>query len=229
VGWTGSNNPNLTSNNIRAFVWENGTTTVLGRAPGAVNSMAHSVTSEGLVTIQAKTQSSPVVLVNSYTYSDGSMTSLSTPEGFDRTYPAQAANGGLIVGGASDTATGGQFHACVWSGQTVAILEDKVAESDWNFMFESGGAGVSQDQALLISGFTNAIVQVGFVLRSQLPPVGDTNCDQRIDIDDLLNVINSWGPCTGCPADFNYSGVVDIDDLLVVINEWSPRSAKGGE
>jgi hypothetical protein len=51
-----------------------------------------------------------------------------------------------------------------------------------------------------------------------------------VDIDDLLLLINGWGPCAGtpenCPADIAPgnvgNAVVDIDDLLMVINAWGP-------
>jgi hypothetical protein len=51
----------------------------------------------------------------------------------------------------------------------------------------------------------------------------------KVDIDDLLAVINGWGPCGNpnqCPADIAPLGppvgndVVNIDDLLAVINAW---------
>jgi hypothetical protein len=52
------------------------------------------------------------------------------------------------------------------------------------------------------------------------PPGGNGT----VDVDDLLLVINSWGPCDGeCAADIAPSvgnGVVDVDDLLTVINNW---------
>jgi hypothetical protein len=47
-----------------------------------------------------------------------------------------------------------------------------------------------------------------------------------VDIDDLLTVINAWGPCVdpnNCLADIAPAGgndQVDIDDLLMVINGW---------
>jgi hypothetical protein len=44
--------------------------------------------------------------------------------------------------------------------------------------------------------------------------------DGVVNIDDLLAVINSWGPCPGCATDINDDGVVNIDDLLLVINSW---------
>jgi glucose/arabinose dehydrogenase len=51
---------------------------------------------------------------------------------------------------------------------------------------------------------------------------GDVNSDGSVNIDDLLAVIASWGPCgPPCLADLNLNGVVDIDDLLQVIGNWS--------
>jgi hypothetical protein len=47
-----------------------------------------------------------------------------------------------------------------------------------------------------------------------------------IDVDDLLAVINAWGPCSGCSADIapepDGNNAVDVDDLLMVINSWGP-------
>jgi hypothetical protein len=54
--------------------------------------------------------------------------------------------------------------------------------------------------------------------------VGDTNLDFKVDIDDLFEVVTSWGllafPCHA--ADVNIDGVVDIDDLMLVIEHWGP-------
>jgi hypothetical protein len=53
----------------------------------------------------------------------------------------------------------------------------------------------------------------------------DLNGDGAVNVDDLLAVINAWGPCQGpsgghCPPDLDSNGVVNVDDLLRVINEW---------
>jgi choice-of-anchor C domain-containing protein len=58
------------------------------------------------------------------------------------------------------------------------------------------------------------------------PPGGNG----MVNIDDLLSVINAWGPCAGscpqsCDADIappTSDVEVNIDDLLVVINGWGP-------
>jgi acetyl esterase/lipase len=65
------------------------------------------------------------------------------------------------------------------------------------------------------------------------PTEGDSNCNGVVDIDDLLNVIGHWGPCSGtCPEqpclgdvsperDHIGNCLVDIDDLITVVTHWS--------
>jgi hypothetical protein len=56
---------------------------------------------------------------------------------------------------------------------------------------------------------------------------GDINCNNKVDVDDLLYLINSWGQCEkglACPADVyptNGDGMVNGQDLMEVINHWS--------
>src|SRR5262245_55747890 len=49
---------------------------------------------------------------------------------------------------------------------------------------------------------------------------GDVTNNHVTDANDLLSVINNWGPCAGCGADITGNGVVDTDDLLSVVNGW---------
>ncbi len=53
------------------------------------------------------------------------------------------------------------------------------------------------------------------------PPSGDG----LVNVNDLLAVINGWGPCAlpcppYCTADINHDCVVNVNDLLAVINAW---------
>jgi hypothetical protein len=60
------------------------------------------------------------------------------------------------------------------------------------------------------------------------PPAcpADITDNNIVDVDDLLAVVNAWGPCINpndCPADIAPAGgndSVDVDDLLTVINAW---------
>jgi hypothetical protein len=53
---------------------------------------------------------------------------------------------------------------------------------------------------------------------------GDANGDGFVNVDDLLAVINGWGPCPPqpdpCPGDMNWDEISNVDDLLAVINNW---------
>ncbi|MEE9129698.1 MAG: hypothetical protein V3T84_06735 [Phycisphaerales bacterium] len=39
---------------------------------------------------------------------------------------------------------------------------------------------------------------------------------------DLISLLASWGPCKGCPADFDGNGSVGVSDLLALLANWGP-------
>jgi len=53
---------------------------------------------------------------------------------------------------------------------------------------------------------------------------GDVNGDGVVNTDDLLLLLESWGPCpdppADCPADFDGNGVVNTADLLILLAHW---------
>jgi hypothetical protein len=54
---------------------------------------------------------------------------------------------------------------------------------------------------------------------------GDVNLDGVVNVDDLIHIINGWGPCTVdppaiCPQDQNLDDQINIDDLLIVVANW---------
>ena len=62
---------------------------------------------------------------------------------------------------------------------------------------------------------------VGPACPADIAPAGG---DGTVNVSDLIAVISSWGPCTGCPADIDNNGSVNVADLLAVINAWGPCS-----
>jgi hypothetical protein len=53
----------------------------------------------------------------------------------------------------------------------------------------------------------------------------DVEVNGRVDVDDLLKVIQSWGPCPQpspacCPGNTNGDAAVNVNDLLDVIVDW---------
>jgi hypothetical protein len=82
----------------------------------------------------------------------------------------------------------------------------------------------AQDWAPVDTGVIIAL-QIGLIPLPDCPP--DVTGNGVVNIDDLLAVINAWGPCPAppapCPADIappGGNGTVNIDDLLAVINGW---------
>ena len=53
---------------------------------------------------------------------------------------------------------------------------------------------------------------------------GDANCDERVDIGDILAVVTAWGLCPGavedCGADIDGDAAVTLADLLLVLANW---------
>jgi hypothetical protein len=74
----------------------------------------------------------------------------------------------------------------------------------------------------------NDIFAQAINLNGSLGTPGDVTDNGIVDVDDLLGVINAWGPSCAppafCPADLaptpTGNGVIDVDDLLEVINNW---------
>jgi len=50
----------------------------------------------------------------------------------------------------------------------------------------------------------------------------DLSGNGSVDFADILEIIGSWGPCSGCAADLNGDGDVGFGDILVVIGAWGP-------
>lgn len=80
---------------------------------------------------------------------------------------------------------------------------------------------------VMLTHFNGAFSSGVYEQREIAPHQGDINCSGGVNVDDLLAVINTWGPCpvppTACPTDIappGGDGQVNVDDLLVVINHW---------
>ena len=57
-------------------------------------------------------------------------------------------------------------------------------------------------------------------VRASCTCLGDTDCSQQVDVEDLLNVLSEYGCTTECDHDVNGDGQVDIEDLLAIIGNW---------
>jgi hypothetical protein len=50
----------------------------------------------------------------------------------------------------------------------------------------------------------------------------DLTGDALVNVDDLFQLLGSWGPCSGCMGDMNDDGAVDADDLSAILSAWGP-------
>jgi hypothetical protein len=94
----------------------------------------------------------------------------------------------------------------------------------------NGGSTTTAADYVLTAGaavFTNDGNHSGTVI--PIPPVcpADIAHNGAVDVNDLLAVISTWGPCAGtcppnCTADIVPNCAVDVNDLLTVISTWGP-------
>jgi hypothetical protein len=96
--------------------------------------------------------------------------------------------------------------------------------------FQLGGTIGQADAGGLLSGGSFELAG-GFWAATSTPIdtcPADINGDEIVNVDDLLAVIVTWGPCPppppSCPADLAPppagNGQVNVDDLLAVISAW---------
>ncbi len=58
------------------------------------------------------------------------------------------------------------------------------------------------------------------------PPLGDVDGDTIVDLEDLLLLLDAWGPCPApcspaCPADLDGNCAVDVRDFLLLLQNWT--------
>ena len=51
---------------------------------------------------------------------------------------------------------------------------------------------------------------------------GDLTLDMQVNVFDLLQLLEDWGPCPGCNSDLTGDDQVNVFDLLQLLNNWGP-------
>ena len=85
--------------------------------------------------------------------------------------------------------------------------------------------GVSQDGGALRSinggvSWTDSVFGLPAGVQGAARCASPTDANGVVDAADLAELLPSWGPCPGCPADFNGDGIVDAADLAEVLAAW---------
>jgi hypothetical protein len=127
--------------------------------------------------------------------------------------PTDVADTGLIVGAwARSTTPQIAWRACAWFGNEIVDLNARLATP---IASPNYALGVSETGRIVTAG--NG---VSYVLQPLPNTVGDTNCDQQVNVTDLLKVIADWGQAFSS-ADVNADGVVNVHDLMIVVLHWN--------
>jgi len=84
----------------------------------------------------------------------------------------------------------------------------------------AGGEGELELTAWHASGVGVVKTTSGLTHLRPLPP-GDVDGDGLVDINDLLAVLDAWGPWDGpCGPDLDFTGEVDVNDVLLLLAGW---------
>lgn len=124
-------------------------------------------------------------------------------------------NGDLVVAG--DITMAGEVpvdRVARWNGKEWSAFETGLPTDSGNVR----KLAVYKNR-LYVSGF---FPELGSIARLIDCCETDLTGNGFTEVDDLLNVINNWGPCQDCPADITLNGEINVDDLLMVINAWGP-------
>ena len=126
---------------------------------------------------------------------------------------------GLIGAWAADNSAGADAGAIYFVSQTPS------ADCNNNGVADSCDIANGTSQDSNANGVPDECESPPNPCPADIAPTGGNGI---VNVDDLLSVINGWGPCpappASCPADIAPqpfgNGVVNVDDLLAVINGW---------
>ena len=220
-GWMGE--APLTSH---AFLWHEGVVTDLGVIAGGQSAQARGISKNGRYVcgggVLPMGEGGPLT-IHAFLWSEGTMTDLGTLPSQPRSLAYAVNDSGIVVGASYNEDLVG--HAFVGRNGVMYRLSDLVYPPQPTLTIRQAtainNAGQIAGQAGIPGG--NAAIRL-----TPIPPTsGDCNCDQRVNVNDLLNVIYAWNtPGTpnaqGGSADLNQDKTVNVDDLWIVLNNWAP-------
>lgn len=208
-----------------AYLWSGRRPTPIGFVPGGLSSGIGRINSEGWVIVGGLLQQSPLQLAAFIRRPDGAFLRL-LPLSGDFSAGLRSINRMGVVGGQSNSGLTSPIvrTACLWRQGQVTTLASMIVGDPGGTLTS---ALVSDSHVIAAEGYggPNGNASMVFVYTPQFGRSGDTNCDQQINVTDLLHVLSAWGPCGGCSADLNGDSAVEVFDLVEVIMNWG---SKGG-
>lgn len=153
-------------------------------------------------------------------WSNGARTDLGTlPAPYDVSEAYDISNEGVAVGFSRWHLLGAsQDRGVIWRDGLIHDVNSLVVDR-MNLVVSALGS-ISSGGAIAGYAQTSSFGYVGIVLVPAGPSQADIDRNCRVNIDDLLNVINEWGR-EKSPADLDGDGFVGIGDLIIVIENWT--------
>jgi hypothetical protein len=210
VGYAGL----VSSPSQRGFIHQGGVTTLEPPIPNGLWSLVSQVNDYGMMIIRGTVSAQPHI-VQAYLVDGDSWTQLPQLLGFSFPHVAGLSNDGTVVGRSFQPTS----RATIWHQGQPTNLNDLIPPQS-GFVLEFA-RGIAEDGSIIVNAKNAQFHAVTVVLTPAPPSPGDSNCDERVNIDDLLEVINHWGPCAGCAADLNGDHSVSVSDLMLVIENWT--------
>ncbi|MDG2053352.1 MAG: right-handed parallel beta-helix repeat-containing protein [Phycisphaerales bacterium] len=154
--------------------------------------------------------------------------------------------GGVACVGAHepDVPSNGTFHSCLFEDNVASdrgggffvrasepsmmncdLRGNSCGESGGGLHFFEGPASTVMETRLCgnsLEQIDGAFVSIGGIVVDPECSAcsGDITGDGTVGVDDVLELISSFGPCDGCPADVDDDGIVGVDDILIVLSAW---------
>jgi len=202
---------------VRGLVFDNGTITILDVVPDGFSSTAYEVNASGIIITGGMLQEDPLV-THTFVLESGKSTLLTIPPRMDRCGAVNVTNGGLIGGNCLILAMPEPRHPFIWKGDQFLAVSPNLPP------------GMRMDRANDMSDDGTMVLQlariqdgngIGAIARPAWPEPGDVNCDETVNVNDILDVIRTWGPCpSGCATDLDENYVTNVGDLMIVLSNW---------
>jgi probable HAF family extracellular repeat protein len=224
-GWMGAY-PSDCFGGAHAFIWTKSGVIDLGTPlPGSGATEARAVNNLGEACGNAHfTTICPFGYTRAFFWSNGVMQDVGMFSGSSNCFALDLNDGGQIVGYCDMWPQSGELRSFIWQSGAMHALEDLVPPElnlsnllVWSINNVGQIAGQANRPTPLPGDETVAVR-----LTPIIPPPGDCDCNGQVNMDDLLGVINQWGPAIPTTtADFNNDGLVSVEDLVEVLRRWS--------
>ena len=201
----------------RAFVFDNGSLTILPAIPEGESSVGTAISDAGHVAGFGRipTDDWPFFVERAFIWIDGKMTHLGVLPGFDESFAIDVNSQGTVVGICEGIPNGRGF---VWEKGIMTDLNDLIPD-ELNLLI-STARGIDSAGRIVCSAYDPGIgATVGVLLTPA--PAADLDCDGAVGISDLQILLDQWGTIQNSAADFNGDGSVGPADLAQLLAEWS--------